>query len=91
MSRVIGGKKRVATFGQKVCKAARSHLWGAFPADLHGSTRRASVQAKGFGAITREKVTEVNGSGFLGSTFDTEEKMLSFDVKTPICRGERQT
>ena len=34
---------------------------------------------------------EVGGSAFLDFTLDKEEKILTFDVKTPICRGGRQT
>lgn len=50
-----------------------------------------AAQARSYSAVTREKVVEVSGSEFLNSTFDEEEKTLSFNVKTPICQGGRQT
>lgn len=56
-----------------------------------GSSREMSVQGKSYRAITTEKVVEVSGSGILDSVFDKEEKILSFDVKTPICKSRGET
>ena len=58
-------------------EAARSHLWGASPADLHGSARRVSAQARSYRAVTGEKAVEASSSGVLDSTFDKEEKILT--------------
>lgn len=52
--------------------------------------RRVSVQAKGYEAITREKVIKINSSGFFDSTSDKEVKILSFEVKTPIYQEEKK-
>lgn len=52
--------------------------------------RRVSVQAKGYEAITREKVMKINSSGFFDSTIDKEVKILPFEVKTPIYQEEKK-
>lgn len=71
-------------------------LWGSKASALWGTlqqiyvARSVSVQARGYGAIAREKVREVNGSGFFDSTVDKAVKILSFEVKTPIYQGEKK-
>ena len=68
-----------------------SRLWRGPSSRFTRRCQKGPAQAKSYGAVTGEKVVEVGGSAFLDFTLDKEEKILTFDVKTPICRGGRQT
>lgn len=80
---VMGERKREATAGQKV-RDRKVPSSGVSPADGLAAQGKCLSKIK-ITKLTTEKVVEVSGSGILDSVFDKGEKILSFDVKTPIC------